>query len=176
MKSLPKRLSRFAAITCLGLAGSAFAVFAQVPATPGGPVATKGPVTPPPFSCGKGEIAFKDGNGTDDHFAGTADPATHPANAFVLGPALLNATNKYDQTASNYHFGDTFMLKQTGGSITKFKVTTRVKSNSSDSINDGFSFDPASFHARALLLRVRSRGGADRLGRSHVRFRSGDRR
>jgi hypothetical protein len=138
MKSLPKRLSRFAAITCLGLAGSAFAVSAQTPATPGGPVATKGPFTPLPFSCAKGEIAFKDGNGTDDHFVGTgtADPLPHPVGI----PGLSTTTNIYDQTASNYHFGDTFTLKQTGGSITKFRVTTRVKSNSSDSNNDGFSF------------------------------------
>jgi hypothetical protein len=64
MKSLPKRLSRFAAITCIGLAGSTFAVFAQAPApaTPGGPAATNGPVTPPPLQplkCETGEMAFK---------------------------------------------------------------------------------------------------------------------
>jgi hypothetical protein len=136
MKSLSKRLSQFAAITCIGLAGSAVAVFAQTPGlVKPGPVATNGPVAPPPFKCAADEVAFKDGNGTDDHFAGTVDPKPHPGNIPGLG-----VTNIYDQTASNYHFGDTFMLKQTGGSITKFRVTTRVKSNSTDSINDGFSF------------------------------------
>jgi hypothetical protein len=88
MKSLPKRLSRFAAITCLGLAGSAVAVFAQTPATPGRPVATRGPAAPPPFSCAKDEIAFKVGNGTDDHFAGTVDPSPLPANQFAQAPAF----------------------------------------------------------------------------------------
>jgi hypothetical protein len=136
MKLLSKRLLRCAAITCLGLAGSAVAAFAQAPgpARPG-PVATNGPVAPAPFKCEAGEMAFKDGNGTDDHFAGTVDPKPHP-----VGIPGLGVTNIYDQTASNYHFGDTFMLKQTGGSITKFRVTTRVKSNSPDSNNDGFSF------------------------------------
>jgi hypothetical protein len=141
MKSLHTRLARLAAITCIGLAGSAFAVLAQAP----GPVrpglaptnGPPGPPAPPPFKCEANEMAFKDGNGTDDHFAGTgtADLLPH-----AVGIPGLSTTNIYDQTASNYHFGDTFMLKQTGGSITKFRVTTRVKSNSSDSNNDGFSF------------------------------------
>jgi hypothetical protein len=141
MKSLPKRLSRFAAITCIGLAGSAFAVFAQTPAAPGGPAATKGPVTPPSFKCGAGEMGFKVGNGTDDHFVttGVQDLLPHPDPAFKT-TAQLMATNIYDQTASNYHFGDSFKLQQPGGAITKFRVTTRVKSNSTDSNNDGFSF------------------------------------
>jgi hypothetical protein len=139
MKSLSSRLSQFAAITCIGLVGSAVAVLAQSPepARPGA-VASNGPPGPAPFKCEAGEIAFKDGNGTDDHFAGTgtADAKPHPSGI----PGLVATTNIYDQTASNYHFGDTFMLKQTGGSITRFRVTTRVKSNSPDSSNDGFSF------------------------------------
>src|SRR4051812_37038469 len=119
MKSLPRRLSQFAAITCIGLAGSAFAVFAQAPgpASPvGPPVATNGAVTPPPpLKCEPNEKAFKDGNGTDDHFAGTVDPPTHP-----VGIPGLSTTNIYDQTVGNYHFGDTFT---TPGQITKIRVT-----------------------------------------------------
>jgi hypothetical protein len=141
MKSLHTRLARLAAITCIGLAGSAFAVLAQAPGptAPGGPVATNGPVTPPPFKCEAGEMAFKDGNGTADNFAGTADPPTHPSAAFAMSSVLLNATtNKYDQTASNYHFGETFTLNQPG--ITKIRLTTRLKWNSGDANNDGISF------------------------------------
>src|SRR4051794_4773238 len=109
MKLLHKRLLRCAAIACLGLAGSAVAVFSQAP----GP-AKPGPVAPPPFNCATGEVAFKNGNGTNDNFAGTADPAPHPTSQFAAAPGiLLNATtNKYDQTASNYHFGDSFTLNQ----------------------------------------------------------------
>jgi hypothetical protein len=110
------------------------AVFAQAPGA-----AKPGPVTPPPFSCATGEVAFKNGNGTNDSFAGTSDPAPHPSAQFAAVPNLLNATtNKYDQTASNYHFGDSFTLNQSAP-ITKVRLTTRVKSNSSDSNNDGFS-------------------------------------
>jgi hypothetical protein len=133
MKSLPKRLSRFAAITCIGLAGSAFAAFAQAPGA-----AKPGPVAPPAFACATGEVAFKNGNGTNDNFAGTSDPAPHPTAQFATAVLLNTATNKYDQTASNYPFGDSFTLNQSGP-VTKVRVTTRMKSNSSDSSNDGLS-------------------------------------
>jgi hypothetical protein len=137
MKLLPKRLLLCAAITCLGLAGSAFAVFAQAPrpARPG-PIAT--PAAPPPFSCATGELAFKNGNGINDNFAGTSDPAPHPTSQLVTAVQLNATTNKYDQTASNYRFGDSFTLNQSAP-ITKVRLTTNVKSNSSDSSNDGFS-------------------------------------
>jgi len=85
-------------------------------------------------------MLFKDGNGTDDSFAGTADSPTHPTNAFAMQPGILlnAATNKYDQTASNYHFGDSFQLPL--GQITKVTLTTRLKWNSGDANNDGISF------------------------------------
>jgi hypothetical protein len=139
MKLLPKRLLRCAAITCLGLAGSAVAVLAQTPgpARPG-PAPTNGPVAPPPFSCATGEVAFKSGNGTNDNFAGTSDPAPHPTSQFAAAVQLNATTNKYDQTASNYRFGDSFTLNQSAP-ITKLRLTTRMKSNSSDSSNDGLS-------------------------------------
>ncbi|HEV7600487.1 MAG TPA: hypothetical protein VGO49_09545 [Bradyrhizobium sp.] len=78
---------------------------------------------------------FKDANGTDDSFAGTADPPPHPVGI----PGLSVATNIYDQTASNYHFGDTFTLNKPG-QITRIRVTTRLKANSGDATNDGISF------------------------------------
>jgi hypothetical protein len=139
MKSLPKRLSQFAAITCIGLAGSAFAVFAQAPgpASPvGPPVATNGPVAPPPLKCEPNEKAFKDGNGLVDNFVGTGtmDPPTHP-----VGIPGLSATNIYDQTVGNYHFGDTFTLG-TPGQITKIRVTTRLKAIPDVPSNDAISF------------------------------------
>src|SRR4051812_2026670 len=139
MKSLSRRLSQFAAITCIGLAGSAVAVFAQG-AAPVKPGVVNGPVAPPPFKCEAGEMAFNNGKGTNDNFAATSDPAPHPTSQFAMAPGiLLNApTNKNDQTASNYHFGDSFTLNQSAP-ITKVRLTTRVKSNSSDSNNDGFS-------------------------------------
>jgi hypothetical protein len=136
MKSLPKRLSRCAAITCIGLAGSAFAAFAQAPGA-----AKPGPVAPAAFTCATGELAFKNGNGTKDNFADTgdvADPTPHPTSQFATALQLNAATNKYDQKASDYRFGDSFTLNQSGP-ITKLRMTTYVKSNSSDSNNDGFS-------------------------------------
>src|SRR4051794_39974249 len=115
MKSLPRRLLRCAAITCLGLAGSAVAAFAPAPgpAKPG-PTATNGPVAPPAFSCAAGEVAFKNGNGTNDNFADTSDPAPHPTSQLVTAVQLNAATNKYDQNVNDYHFGDSFTLNQSG--------------------------------------------------------------
>lgn len=137
MKSLHTRLARLAAITCIGLAGSAFAVLAQTPATPGGPAATNGPVTPPPpLKCEPNEKAFKDGNGLVDNFVSTGpvDPPTHP-----VGIPGLSGTNIYDQTVANYHFGDTFTLG-TPGQITKIRVTTRLKAIPDAPSNDAISF------------------------------------
>lgn len=136
MTSHHKRLLSAVALACAGLAVSSLATLAQQPARPGVP-GTAAPI--PAFECASDEVSFKTGNGTDDNFAGTADPLPHPTNPFVTAVQLNTATNKYDQTASNYHFGDSFTLNQSGP-ISKLRVTTRVKSNSSDSNNDGFSF------------------------------------
>lgn len=133
MSSSHTRLSLFVAVAAIGLAASS--ALAQAPAVKG-PAAT---YVPPSFQCAPGESGFKTGNGSNDNFAGTTDPATHPTSQFVTAAQLNAATNKYDQTASNYHFGDSFTLNQSGP-ITKLRLTTRVKSNSSDSNNDGFSF------------------------------------
>jgi hypothetical protein len=137
MKLLHKRLLRCAAIACLGLAGSAVATFAQAPVAPGGPAATNGPVTPPPpLKCEPNEKAFKDGNGLVDNFVttGPVDPPTHP-----VGIPGLSATNIYDQTVGNYHFGDTFSLSPPG-QITKIRVTTRLKAIPDVPGNDAISF------------------------------------
>ena len=112
-------------------------MFAQAPATPSGPPATNGPAAPPPWKCETNEMAFKDGNGIPDNFAGTGtvDPATHPVNI----PGLISTTNIYDQTAGNYHFGDTFILTPPG-QITKIRVTTRLKAIPDIPSNDAISF------------------------------------
>jgi hypothetical protein len=140
MSSHHKRLVSLAAVALIGVAASS-AVFAQAPAPvrPGGPIATAAPTAPQPLQCAPNELPFRTGNGTDDSFAGTADPPPHPTSLFMTAAQLNTATNKYDQTASNYRFGDSFTLNQSGP-ITKLRLTTRVKSNSSDSNNDGFSF------------------------------------
>jgi hypothetical protein len=81
-------------------------------------------------------MPFKDSNGTNDNFAGTGapDPLPHP-----VGIPGLSATNIYDQTAGNYHFGDTFTLNPPG-QITKIRVTTRLKAIPDIPSNDGISF------------------------------------
>jgi hypothetical protein len=122
-----------AAIALIGFVGSS-AVFAQAqpPAKPGGPVATNGPQ---PFKCDPTDKMFQVQNGTNDNFVGTgtADPKPHP-----VGIPGLNTSNIYDQTASNYHFGDSFTLP--AGQITRIRLTTRLKANSGDANNDGISF------------------------------------
>jgi hypothetical protein len=141
MNARYKALLPIAAVALIGLAGSS-AVFAQAqtPVRPSGPVAANGPPGPPPFKCDPTEKMFKDGNGTNDNFAGTADLKPHPSTALSAPPrSLVPATNIYDQTASNYHFGDTFMLNHPG-QITKIRLTTRLKANSGDASNDGISF------------------------------------
>jgi hypothetical protein len=138
MTTLSRHMLPLAAIALIGLAGSSVAAFAQAPKPAG--AATNGPITPvEPFQCRPGESAFKTGNGTNDNFAGTADPKPHPSAAFASAVTLVPATNIYDQTASNYHFGDTFTLNPPG-QITKVRLTTRLKANSGDANNDGISF------------------------------------
>jgi hypothetical protein len=131
MNSRRKSLFPRAAIALIGLAGASVAI-AQTPVPPG-------PPAPPPFTCAAGESAFKDGNGTNDSFAGTADPKPHPSAGFIAAVNLVPATNIYDQTASNYHFGETFTFNLQG-QVTKLRLTTRLKGNSADANNDGITF------------------------------------
>src|ERR1043166_1596471 len=146
MKSPYKRLLPFAAIACIGLAGSSVDAFAQAPA-PGGPIATNGrpgPPAPPPFKCLPGEWSGKVGHGTNDNFAGGNAEPTAPSPPFQNGLPGLNRNlpaNVYDQVASNYHFGDTLpVLPPSGFTVTKVRLTTRLKPNQSDASNDGIDF------------------------------------
>lgn len=144
MKSLHTRLARLAAITCIGLAGSAFAVLAQAPGpVRPGPAATNGPPAPPAFKCLPNEWAGQVQRGINDNFAGGNSEPTAPSADFQAVPGLnLNApTNVYDQMASNYHFGDTLSFNPPPGFVvTKVRLTTRLKPNSPDATNDGIDF------------------------------------
>jgi hypothetical protein len=135
MNSRYKALLPLAAIALIALAGSS-AVLAQAQ-PPARPSAINGPPGPPAFQCERGESTFKAGNGTDDNFAATLDPKPHAAADFSAAAGLA-ATNIYDQTASNYHFGDSFTLPS--GQITKVRLTTRLKPNSGDATNDSIDF------------------------------------
>jgi len=133
MKSSCERLMRVAAITCIGLAGSAVAAFAQAPA----------PVAPQSCTCERGEWHGHVGHGKDDSFAGGNNEPTAPSPDFANVPGLNfnQQTNVYDQTASNYHFGDTLQFNPPPGfTVTKACLTTRLKANSGDATNDGIDF------------------------------------
>jgi hypothetical protein len=133
MKSSCKRHLRFAAITCIGLAGSAVAAFAQTPA----------PVAPRSCTCNPGEWHGHVGHGVNDSFAGGNNEPTNPSPEFrnVPGLNLTQPANVYDQTASNYHFGDTLSFNPPPGfKVTKACLTTRLKANTGDATNDGIDF------------------------------------
>lgn len=148
MKSPYKRLLPFAAIACIGLAGSSVDAFAQAqaPAGPGGPGAINGRVGPEPFHCAQGEWQGKVTGGKDDNFAGGAQVPEKPSPSSFFQTSLPNLNlnlpaNVYDQTASNYHFGDTLgFTPPPGHTVTKARLTTRLKPNSGDATNDGISF------------------------------------
>jgi hypothetical protein len=148
MTSPPKRLLSFATILGIGLAGSSVFALAQAPAAAPaapGPIALNGPIGqgPPPFKCQPGEWSGTIGHGTDDSFAGGTEP-TSPSAAFksIPGLNLTTSLNTYDQPAStsNYHFGDTLTFNPPPGTITRARLTTRLRPNSGDAINDGISF------------------------------------
>src|SRR5882757_4902341 len=101
MKSLHTRLARLAAITCIGLSGSAFAVFAQAPATPGGPPATNGPAPISPLRCEPGLVAMSILHGKIDNFAGGGDSPPTPSDPLKIQfPQLVSqaANNIFDNT------------------------------------------------------------------------------
>lgn len=120
-----KHLVPLAAIAWIGLAVSSIPAHAQ---------------KPPAFACAPGEKLFTAANGTNDNFAGTTDPKPHPSNQFISAVGLLAASNIYDQTSSNYKFGDTFTLPPGPDQITKVRVTTRLKPLTGQPDNDGISF------------------------------------
>jgi hypothetical protein len=134
MRSSRKHLLRITAITCIGLAGSAVAALAQAPAA----------VAPPPqsFKCDRGEWYGHVGHGKDDSFVGGNSEPTAPSPAFQAVPGVnFNSQNVYDQTASDYHFGDTLTFNPPGNFVvTKVRLTTRLKPNRSDATNDGIDF------------------------------------
>src|SRR2546430_851319 len=119
MKSRYQGLLPLAAIALTGLAASSVAFAqAQPPAPPAPAPAVNLPggrvVSVEPFRCRPGESTFNVHNGTDDNFAGS-NPPPQPSSALSAFPrSLVTGTNIYDQTASDYHFGDTFTLNPPG--------------------------------------------------------------
>jgi hypothetical protein len=135
MNSSFKRLVRLSAISAIGLAGSAVPAFATAP---------------PAFACASGEWVGLVLLGRDDKFAPKKE-LTAPSAAFQAVPTLsLNvATNLYDQTLSNYHFGDTLPVINplSFPTLTKARVTMRMKPNSGAG-NDGLHFSSQGWPAQ----------------------------
>ena len=116
MNACHKGLLPFAATALIGLVGTSSAL-AKTPPQSG----------PPQFSCKARRALHKDLNGTRDNFAatGTVDPKPHPSAGHTSSQGLNATTNIYDQTASDYRFGETFQLP--AGPVTKIRVTTQLK-------------------------------------------------
>ena len=103
------------------------------------------PAGPQPFQCAQGEWQGKVTAGNDDNFAGgpqaVEKPSPSPAFQAVITGLNLPA-NVYDQTASDYKFGETLNFAPPlppGHTVTRATVTTRLRPNS-PALNDSISF------------------------------------
>lgn len=130
MKSSCKRVTQCSAMTWIGLAATAVALFAQ-PAS-----------AAPAFTCPVGEWVGLVIQGRNDKFAGQTE-LTAPSAAVLAYPgfSLNGATNLYDQAGSNNQFADTLPVINPPAfpTVTSARVTMRMRPNSSGS-NDGVSF------------------------------------
>lgn len=95
-------------------------------------------------------------HGIDDNFAvpTPADPAPTPGAGLIAtyGAPMTAPSNKYDNTAVNYHFGDTFAFPLPAGtSITAARVTTRIRPNGDIWNNDSFNFQQQGAKAEPVL-------------------------
>jgi hypothetical protein len=110
----------------------------------GGSRVRAGPYTrkpPPAFTCPSGEVYVTVQYGNNDNFAGVPEP-TAPSTFFqaVPGLSLNTPANTYEHPGNNYHFGDTLYLGHPGFTFTKLRLTTRLKPNAGDALNDDILF------------------------------------
>ncbi len=103
-----------------------------------------GPVITPPFTkvllCRAGQQHMSILHGTQDNFAGAPDPAPTPSAALQSVYTRLSLpANIYDQTASDYHFGDTLSFSLApGATVVAARLSAALKPNSGND-NDSFN-------------------------------------
>lgn len=96
-----------------------------------------------PLFCHPGQQHMEVQHGTRDNFVGAADPLPTPSAALQTAvgplPSPPNIPNIYDQTASNYHFGDTLYLPPlAGATVVSARLSAYLKPNSGNT-NDSFN-------------------------------------
>jgi hypothetical protein len=134
MSSFIKLVISLATTALLALSWPPTATFAQGVTTPR--------TAPGPLSCGRPSLLFSVTHGLDDNFSNTtpADSPPQPS-AALIAQYTLTTPNIFDQTTSNYHFGDTLAINVPQNStIVAARLITRMKPLAGQPENDGVNF------------------------------------